>query len=367
MIRYLLKFLLLTLLLSTTACDKSNRGGGKSTNSFNLKSAYGKINATKAVNEALNLRSSTRAKTSHDIADIKNEPYYKYAWHFAHNEELASQYGIDKNANIHIEGAWEITRGEGVVVAVIDASYFDWEHEDLRENVMMTYNSDEDNNHISNNGESDEHSHGSTVAGFIASPINQKGLVGAAPKAKLLLIRQVDSSDSATIKAFEYARDNGARVINCSWGTNSVSEGVATALLDLKDDGITIIFATGNESQDMDDEFINDESELPSVIGVGATDESNKVAHYSNYGRNIDLVAPGGNLNQSIGILGLDDIGERGSYTQRSIVDDNYAFSNGTSFAAPITAGVVALMLSANPNLTPNQIRDILINTADKI
>ncbi len=367
MTKYLIKTVIIGLLFSTTACNKSDRGGGESRTSFDIKSAYGKINASRAVNEALSLRTTPRVKTNYDLAQIQNEPYYKYAWHFAYNQEISSQYGIDPNANIHIEDAWKITRGEGVKVAVIDASYFDWEHEDLRENVMITYNSDEDNNHISNDGQSDEFSHGSTVAGFIASPVNGKGLIGSAPNAKLLLIRQVDPSDSATIKAFEFAKENGAKVINCSWGTNSVSEGVATALSNLKDEGITIIFATGNENQNMDEEFINDESELPSVIGVGATDEYNEVAPYSNYGKNIDIVAPGGNLNENLGILGLDDMGRIGSNIQRSLVNNNYAFTNGTSFASPIVAGVVALMISVNPNLTPYQIRDILINTADRI
>ncbi len=359
-----LKLFIIPLLLLSTAC---NNDRVIVENGFDTFRAYGKLNAIKAVEMAQNYNNTIGSDSNYDLTQIQNEPYYNYAWHFAYNPTFGQLYGVDQEAHIHIEEAWKITRGEGVTVAVIDASNFDWEHEDLESNIIRTYNADEDNNNISNPGDSDEYSHGSTVAGFIASPINGVGLVGAAPEAKLMLIKQIDSSDAATIKAFEYARAHGATVINNSWGTNNVSQGVASALQELKDDGITIIFASGNEDADMDVPSINDESELPSVIGIGASTEKNDVALYSNYGQNIDLIAPGGNLDNGVGILGLDDTGAFGSAVQRSIVTNDYAFTNGTSFSAPITTGVVALMLSVNPSLTPEQVRDILISTTDKI
>lgn len=355
-----LKISLLSLLLFSTACNDDKE--------------LGKLNAIKAVEMAHNYNTSAilDLTSNYDLTQIQNEPYYDYAWHFAYNSNFGEFYGINQEAHIHIEDAWKITRGAGVTIAVIDASNFDWEHEDLKENVIRIYNSDEDSNSISNQGDSDDPSHGSTVAGFISSPINGIGLIGAAPEAKLILIKQIDASDAATIKAFEYAREHGAQIINNSWGTGNVSQGVASAFQELKDDGVTIIFASGNESANMDKiesdgSTIQDESELPSVIGIGASNEYNEHASYSNYGSNIDLVAPGGNLEKGVGILGIDDSGAFGSYIQRSIVSDDYAFTNGTSFSAPITTGVVALMLSVNPSLTPYEVRDILIKTADKI
>jgi len=359
-----LKLFILLLVLFSTAC-RNDRVIVE--NGFDTFRAYGKLNAIKAVKMAQSFNNTAGSDANYDLTQIQNEPYYNYAWHFAYDPNFGQFFGVDQEAHIHIEEAWKITRGEGVIVAVIDASNFDWKHEDLRSNVIRTFNSDEDNNNITNPGDSDDFSHGSTVAGFIASPINGIGLIGAAPEAKLMLIKQIDPSDSATIKAFEYARQHGATVINNSWGTNNVSQAVASALQELKDDGITIIFASGNDAEDMDDASINDESELPSVIGVGASNEKNDIASYSNYGQNIDLIAPGGNLDNGVGILGLDDSGAFGSPTQRSIVSNDYAFTNGTSFSAPITAGVVALMLSVNPSLTPEQVREILITTTDKI
>ncbi len=111
----------------------------------------------------------------------------------------------------------------------------------------------------------------------------------------------------------------------------------------------------------------NDESTVEWVIGVGASGENNDVTDYSNYGKKIDILAPGGNTFISVGILGLDDSGTQGSTYNYGLVSNNYAFMEGTSFATPVLAGVVALMYSVNPTITPKQVRDILINTADKI
>ncbi len=296
---------------------------------------------------------------------IEDEPYLKYAWHLKRTDNLIESFGISPNSHINIEDAWKITKGAGVKVAVID-SYFEINHQDLRENVIDIYSVDNKNGDVSN--KTDDATHGSSVAGFIASPINGKGLLGAAPKAKLILIQQLYDFDSDTIKAFEYAKNSGAKIINCSWGTENVSEIVAQKIQELKDEGITTIFASGNSQlggYSLDDEKIQDESELPSVIGVGASNEYNDIAFYSNYGKNIDLLAPGGDTN-ILGILGIDDSGSFGNTLQRGL-SNNYSFIDGTSFSAPLVAGVVALMISVNKNLTPDQIRDILIQTADKI
>jgi len=341
---------LLSIALFLTACDKDSK----------------KIEEDPKDKQIVQQEPDIKQQSNITINKIRLEPYYKYAWHLAYND-FYDNYNIDPKSSIHVEGAWKYSTGMGVKVAVIDASNFDWRHEDIKENVIVTYNSDEDNNKISNQGDSDDPSHGSTVAGFIASAVNGKGVVGVAPDAKLILIKQVDPSDKATIKAFKFAKDKGAKVINCSWGTNNVSEAVASELEDLKDDGITIIFASGNDGNSMDYSDINDESELSSVIGIGSSDEHNDVAEYSNFGKNIDLLAPGGDTTHNMGILGIDDTGSFGNYLQKGIVNNNYSFVNGTSFSSPIAAGVVALMISVNSNLTPDKILYILKQTADKI
>jgi len=293
--------------------------------------------------------------------DVSKETYYKYLWHIDSKnsseqqivQEVSDARGssfildkIDKDADINVLEAWKITKGKGIKVAVIDDGA-DVNHEDLKANIFLAYNVD---------GQTDD-----------IYPINGQGIVGIAPESKLILIRQEEEADSATIEAFEYAKNNGAKVISCSWGTGAVSEAVVAELKSLYDSGITVVFASGNEGSNLDEEGVDDESEVPWVIGVGASSEINDVTLYSNYGLNIDVIAPGGYTSTSIGILGLDDSGTQGATTNYGVVSNDYAFTDGTSFATPIVAGVVALMYSVNPDITPKEVRDILISTADKV
>jgi subtilisin family serine protease len=301
----------------------------------------------------------------------KNEPYYKYSWHIdSKNSILNSKgYAIDANADIHIIEAWKLTEGEGVKVAVIDDA-FDVNHEDLKDNIYIAYNVDNNTNDVSNkypiNNEYGT-SHGNTCAGFIVAPINGKGIVGTAPKSKLIAIKLEGETDSIVIKAFEYAKNQGAQVISCSWGTENMSDSIDAELKSLYDANITVLFASGNDGKNLDDAGIRDESESKWVLGVSASGENNDVTSYSNYGKELDILAPGGDHLDSIGVLGIDDSGERGSHNQHGMVSEDYAFTSGTSFSSPIAAGVVALMYSINPNITPIQVRDILIHNSDKI
>jgi len=302
--------------------------------------------------------------------DPTKEPYFSYQWYLSFtNNEFTQSANINKNSSINIKGAWDITKAEGIVVAVIDSN-FEPTHKDLAANVFSVYNADAQDSYVLN--DSDESSHGTACAGFIAAPSNNLGITGVAPEAKIVLIAQEYVDDAATIRAFEYAKKEGAKIISNSWGTENVSEAVAREFQNLKDQNITIFFASGNDAADLDTPFLTDESELPSVIGVAATNELNRLASYSNYGKNIDILAPGGEF---LGLLGLDDSGPKGVYFDTYTfpngyslhIDDDHAFVNGTSFACPLAAGVAALMLGANPNLTPDQIREILITTAEKI
>ena len=304
------------------------------------------------------------------IKKAKKEPYFKYAWHIDSSNNILNNEGltIDTHADINVTEAWKSSMGKDVIVAVIDDGA-EVEHEDLKENVLLAYNADNGSNKVNPN--SDEGSHGNTCAGFIVAPINGKGIVGVAPKAKMIIIRQESSVDSDVIRAFEYAKKSGAKVISCSWGTNDVSDILVSELKKMYDAGITVLFASGNEGTSLDGSIngyeINDESEVKWVIGVGASGENNDVTTYSNYGKNIDVIACGGDTELSSGVLGLDDMGERGHDKQRDLVNNNYSFTDGTSFATPITAGVVALMYGVNPNITPKQVREILIKSADKV
>jgi subtilisin family serine protease len=301
-----------------------------------------------------------------NLSLAKEEPYFKYAWHINSANSVLNNnaYTIHPHADINLTKAWELTMGAGVKVAVIDNGV-EVEHEDLKANIFLAYNADDGSSNVKTDG--DEASHGNNCAGLILAPINGKGIVGIAPESKLIAIKQNEESDAKTIRAFEYAKNQGAKVISCSWGTENVSEIIVAELKSLYDAGVTVLFASGNEGASLDREEINDESEVEWVIGIGASTELNDVGSYSNYGTNLDLIAPGGDTWESTGILSIDDMGEHGSNNNLELVNNNYAFIDGTSFSAPVAAGVVALMYAANPQITPAQVRDILISTATKV
>ena len=379
----------LSLAVTLALLNSCGGSGGSSNNSINDESSFEEIASDSTViptqeqeskeetisspttDENEEIPTEEESTSSIDELNPENEPYYKYLWHIdSKNSVLNSKgYKVDENADINILKAWKTTKGEGVRVAVIDDA-FDVNHEDLKDNIYITYNADDDSSDVANKNPVDDEygiSHGNTCAGFIVAPINGKGVIGTAPKSKLIAIKLLSELDSDTIKAFEYAKNQGAKVISCSWGTEDISEALNNELKSIYDAGITVVFASGNEGRSMDDDGINDESESKWVIGVGAGGENNDVTSYSNYGKNIDILAPSGDTRESVGILGIDDSGDRGSDLQRDIVTNNYAFTDGTSFATPVTAGVVALMYSVNPNITPLQVREILTSTADKV
>jgi len=333
--------------------------------------------------------SGTITSTTGNVSDptqYDSEPYTKYAWHFSKkNNDFSINNNINSDSHINMIGAWNISTGiyksgplinQAVKVAIIDDN-FNVNHEDFKDNIIaqcnfdtyegediLTYCSQSSNQDVS--PETNESSHGTAVTNFIAADANSKGLIGAAPDAQIILIKQSYVSDSSTTAAFEYAKLLGAKVINCSWGTpGGPSAAVTNKIAELKTAGINIVFAAGNDNLDLDVSLIDD-SELDTVIGVGSSNSANDRSSFSNYGSAMDIIAPGGGL---VGVLSaFVTNSDTDAITYGLDIDnENYSFTQGTSFSTPITSGVIALMLGINPNLTPDEIRTILIETADKI
>ncbi len=294
-------------------------------------------------------------------------PLYRYAWHLhTPDTDFADRYNILPDAHVHAEEAWQTTTGHGVRVAVID-DYFEPSHPDIRRNVVLTYNAKTGGSDVTAppNGKQ----HGQLCAGILAAASNDTGLTGIAPDVELILIGSAyQYSDAEIIRAFEFARTHGADIVSCSWGSYKVSAAVADEIKRLHDDGITIVFAAGNQQKNLDEAGIDDESELPWVIGVSASSEYNTRATYANFGSALDLMAPGG---EYIGIPSTDPTGSKGlspdNPVSGELLGDDYAFFRGTSASAPLVAGACALLKAADPGLSPDRIREILIDTADKI
>ena len=221
--------------------------------------------------------------------------------------------------------------------------------------------------------------HATAVAGIIASKDNGKGTVGVAPEAQIVPIRLISDrgmvATSQIIEAHLKAVEMGARIINNSWGTydSSLADGESLELSDLETElyqnlalnvnggkGVTVIFAAGNSGEG--NFAAHPEARSEYTFAIGAIDSKDRKTRYSVYGTELDLVAPGGqekgitttdrkDLKRGRSLLGY----ARGSYT------DTFT---GTSAAAPVVSGVAALILSVNPNLTAQDVKDILRQSA---
>jgi serine protease len=245
---------------------------------------------------------------------------------------------------LQIDKALELAGDHEVTVAVIDTG-IDFNHPDLKAQVLPPYNAVEPANATFTDV------HGTHVSGIIASTAdNGVGGHGISPKAKILPIDVFNgawgASDYVIAEAILYAVEHGADVINMSLGGYFNSPVLEEAVQRAIDAGVTVVAAAGNESWD--------EYSIPAsyegVISVGATNDKNELAVFSNYGPSVDLVAPGEAIYNTV-----YDYLKGGSAFEKL---------SGTSMASPVVAGVAALLKSKYPDLKPYEVEAILERTA---
>lgn len=308
-------------------------------------------------------------------SSFQEEPDAKTQWAVYKDESFYTEYGINGDAHINPQNKYDMYTGKGVKVAIIDDG-FDTTHPELERRIYRSFDCSSGTCIIGNvKHTSSSEYHGTAVSGIIAANGDKKGIRGIAPMVNLILIKMpLHLTSHSIISMFQVAIDSGADIINCSWGTDDVDQSVEDYLGYISKNerdgkGVVVVFASGNDNQSM----ANDESAVESVIGVGATDHNNLRTSYSNYGKELDIVAPGGgNVAGDYGISTIDPVGSAGA------TDNDYNLFNelnngsevsfiGTSASAPILTGAIALMFEANPNLTFLQIKELLQSTSDKI
>ena len=275
--------------------------------------------------------------------DELNELYYT-----PNDPRLAELWGITK---IACPAAWDTSFGEDIVVAVIDTGV-DYNHPDIKDSMWKNAN-DKYGYDFSDNDDDpkDYHGHGTHCAGTIAATINNAvGVVGVAPKSKIMALKIFpNAQDSVCANAIKYAADNGARVLSNSWGPTSrrPSNPAVDDMIDYAyGKGCIVVFAAGNADDDVQ---YYSPANYSKVISVGATDPNDQRATFSNYGDKITIGAPG------VGILSLE------------MDTSGYNLKSGTSMACPHVAGLAALLLKVNRQLTFEKVKFLIVTNADPI
>jgi len=299
---------------------------------------------------------------------IPNDPYFNpYQWNL-YNYGTTSN-GYASNYGIQAVAAWDITKGAGVKVAVIDTgvAYENYggytKAPDFANTLFDTANAyDFVNNDTHAN---DDNGHGTHVAGTIAQSTNNGiGAAGIAYQATILPIKVLDSSGSGTYDAIAngiiWAADHGARVINMSLGGSQGSTTLQNAIKYAYNKGVVIVCASGNDGRST----VSYPAAYTQCIAVGATRFDGKRTSYSNYGSALDIVAPGGDTSVDQNHDGYGDGILQQTFPQGNPNSFGYYFFQGTSMATPHVAGVAALVLSAHPNYTNEQVRTALQSTA---
>ena len=251
----------------------------------------------------------------------------------------AQQWGLDA---VGVGAAWSVSRGAGVVVAVVDTGVAP--APDLAGRLLPGWNV------IAGSAAAeDDNGHGTHVAGTIAE-VEGNGVAesGVAPDASILPVKVLDSSgsgsDSDVAAGIVWAADHGARVVNLSLGGPETSTVLADAVAYARHQGVVIVAAAGNDGG-----AVGVPARLAGVIAVGAIDSALVRAPFSAGGRALDLVAPG------VAIL-QETLDGEGGFADRLL--------SGTSMASPHVAGVAALALAAGRAATPAGLARLLARTA---
>ncbi|MBP0000050.1 MAG: S8 family serine peptidase [Cyanobacteria bacterium SID2] len=310
---------------------------------YSLESGYGEVNALAAVSLATGI-------PNEDIAD----------------ELFEWDVPFDVNA-IDAPDVWAHGfRGQGVTVAVVDTGV-DLDHVDLAGNIWQNLDEipdngidDDANGYIDDfrgwdfvnfdNDPNDVHGHGTHVAGIIAALDNDLGVTGVAPEATIMPVQVLDDSGTTDridriADGIRYAADNGADAINLSLGGAGYVPEIEEALAYATARGALVVMAAGNEGAEEPSYPAHSAEQWGIAVGAlsafgGLAYWSNRAAFTGNY-----VVAPG-------------------EWIDSTLPDNSYGFKDGTSMAAPHVSGITALIRSANPGLTPEQVRSAIVDSA---
>jgi len=279
---------------------------------------------------------------SGSTSSISNDPYASYLWGL-HN---TGQTGGTADADIDAPEAWAVTKGStSVIVGVVDSGV-DYNHPDLKANVIGGYNAI-----TGTTNPMDDNGHGTHCAGTIGAVGNNGiGVVGVNWNVKIMPLKFLDEDGygytSDAIEAFGWGYSRGVRIFSNSWGGYGTDTALQDAISQYSD--ALFICAAGNDGSNTD-VYPQSPSALPNanIIAVAATDHRDILASFSNYGAStVDVAAPGVSIYSTY-------------------PGSSYAYMDGTSMATPHVAGVAALVKAANSGYTVAQVKQAILGGVD--
>jgi subtilisin family serine protease len=289
---------------------------------------------------------------------------------------VGSQWGLSNTgvsgglvgADIGAPQAWLFGTSSTVIVGVLDTGV-DYNHPDLASNIWQNGSEipgngiDDDRNgyvddrrgwDFANNDADpmDDNGHGTHVAGTIGAVGNNGvGVAGVAWSVRLMPLKFMDKDGSGSlsdaIEGINYARNMGAKIINASWGGGGFSNALQQAITQFQNAGGIFVAAAGNESSNnvTTPAF---PANYSGVISVGASTRTDTLASFSNFGTNVDVVAPGASILSTL-------------------PNNKYGSLSGTSMAAPHVAGALALLWGQNATASASTITNALLNNTDNV
>ncbi len=297
----------------------------------------------------LTLRISSGKSIVKSIENLRNsdgivyaEPNYKCHTCIIPDDTFYNRQYAPQHCNA--EAGWNINRGDpNLIIAIIDTGV-DGQHSEFSGKMVDGYDFC-NNKALIGTENNDDDGHGTHCAGIAAAKGNNgNGIAGVAWNCKIMPVKVLDGGpdgNNNVARGIEWARLHGAKVISMSLGYYTYSQTMFDAIQKALDNNITIVVAMGNDG--------NDQVEFPAgnqgVIAAGAIDGYDRKTSFSTTGSHISISAPGYHIYSTF-------------------LEKGYTYMNGTSMSTPFIAGVCALILSAHPELTPDEVKSQLEETA---